>query len=120
MCNLFIIAILGLIVGILGITLAYTDVIELPVTTACGFVIAFIFGMVGLFQILQYNVFLSQKYEPTRIAIAENYTENFELANHLNEINIKLINYKSTKTIWGNWCAIPDSVLELEFLENNK
>lgn len=120
MCNLFIIAILGLIVGILGIILIGTDVIELPVTTTCGFVIASLFGIAGLFQILEYNAFLSQKYEPTRIAIAENYTENFELTNHLDEINIKLIDYKSTKTTWGNWCAIPDSVLELEFLENNK
>lgn len=116
MCNLFIIALAGLVIGIIGLALTDKNIIDLYYLCIAGFIITFIFASIGFLQILEYNCFYSDRYEPARITIAENY----KTVEHLDETNDELIHFKAIKTAWGNWSPIPESVLELELLKNNK
>lgn len=118
MCNLFIVALVGLAVGIIGLVLIDKTIIYIDFCyiSIAGFLIAFLFMLIGFLQILEYNCFYVDNYEPARITIAENY----KTVENLTEINDNLIRFKSTKTAWGNWSPIPDSVFELELLKNNK
>ena len=116
MCNLFIVALISLATGIIGLILTDKDIIDFSYISIAGFLIAFLFMLFGFLQVLEYNCFYSDTYEPARIIIAENY----KTVEGLDEINDNLIRFKSIKTVWGNWSPIPDSVLELELLKNNK
>ena len=116
MCNLFIVALVGLIICIIGLVLTDKNIIDLCYISIAGAIFAFIFSFAGFFQILEYNCFYADNYEPARITIAENY----KTVENLTEINDNLIRFKSIKTAWGNWSPIPDSVFKLELLKNNK
>lgn len=115
MCNLFIIALVGLVIGTIGMFLIYKGIDLCYFCTAC-YLIVFIFSLIGFLQILEYNCFYSDRYEPARITIAENY----KTVEHLDETNDELIHFKAIKTAWGNWSPIPNSVLELKLLKNNE
>lgn len=116
MCNLFIIAFISLVIGIIGIVLTDKNIIDFCYISIACFCVTFLIGFTGFLQILEYNCFYSNEYEPARITIAENY----KTVEHLDEINDELIHFKAIKTAWGNWSPIPDSVLELKLLKNNK
>ena len=116
MCNLFIVALVALIIGIIALVLTDENIVDFCYISIAGILIAFIFMIIGFLQILEYNCFYADNYEPARI----NITKNYKTIENLTEINDNLIRFKSIKTAWGNWSPIPESVFELELLKNNE
>ena len=60
MCNLFIVALVSLIVGIIGLVLTCKNIVDFCYISIAGVLIAFIFMFIGFLQILEYNCFYAQ------------------------------------------------------------